>query len=218
MSIPQKMSIQCPKCGVPIIITRWDSINTEMRFAADDVISGKLFEVTCVKCGYKTNVDYPMLFNDMEHGIMIMYQRPNNQRDNGKLDSLWKSLDINYRIVSSQEALREKVCIINAGFDDHVIELYKTLVMLGEFAARHPDERGTAYFIQQGSNYAFQILTDEENSYYCPFSKDVYKQIEFIFNQCQKQEAVNEAIIDDCWAEIYLDNILGPYMEVNMTL
>ena len=44
MSIPNKRTIKCPKCGKEIEFTLWQSINTDMPFAIPDIISGKLFE------------------------------------------------------------------------------------------------------------------------------------------------------------------------------
>ena len=66
MSKPEKQTVSCPKCGESISFTLWNSINTDMPNAIEDMISGKLFEVECGKCGYKTHVNYPMLFNDMK--------------------------------------------------------------------------------------------------------------------------------------------------------
>ena len=66
MSIPVKQTVTCPKCGKPIEFTMWQSINTEMDFALPDIISGKLFEVSCKGCGFTSRVDYPILFNDMQ--------------------------------------------------------------------------------------------------------------------------------------------------------
>ena len=66
-----KQTIKCPKCGADISFTRWQSINTQMNFAIPDIISGKLFDVDCKKCGQHIHLNYPLLFNDMIHSVMI---------------------------------------------------------------------------------------------------------------------------------------------------
>jgi hypothetical protein len=45
MSMPLDRRIKCPKCGEMLKYTMWQSINTMMPFARNDIISGKLFEV-----------------------------------------------------------------------------------------------------------------------------------------------------------------------------
>ena len=41
----------CPGCGKALEFTLWQSINTEIENARDDIISGKLFDVVCPDCG-----------------------------------------------------------------------------------------------------------------------------------------------------------------------
>ena len=211
MSIPRKMSVACPKCRAAIHFTMWDSINTEMSFAVNQIISGKLFEVTCSKCGFTTLVDYPMLFNDMNHSIMIMYQRQKDYYENSKLDSLVKAFKTNYRIVFSQEALREKVCIINAGYDDRVMELYKVFLLHTDFSEQHPNEIGTAFFYGEDNSNRIDILTDEGKSYNTPFQKNIYDALKESFELCVKAYPVNETVIDSEWAEKYIETVLIPF-------
>ena len=130
MSIPHKQTVKCPKCGEEIEFTLWQSINTEMDFAIPDIISGKLFEVECKKCGYKTHVNYPMLFNDMIHNVMIYSVAPDSTEETEKaLDSLKKMYPGRTRIVTDQSTLREKTAIFNAGLDDRVTEILKLIIM-----------------------------------------------------------------------------------------
>ena len=73
MSMPRTEKAVCPKCGREFEYTMWQSINTQMKFAIPDIISGKLFEAVCSGCGETYTMDYPILFNDMLHKVMIHY-------------------------------------------------------------------------------------------------------------------------------------------------
>ena len=84
MSIPTKQTVPCPKCGKEIEFTLWQSINNEIPTAMEDVISGKLFEIECKHCGLKTNVNYPILVNDMEHNVMVYYVQPDDTEETEK--------------------------------------------------------------------------------------------------------------------------------------
>ncbi len=81
MSMPHREKIKCPKCGKELEYTMWDSINTQMDFAIPDIISGKLFEVVCDRCGQKLHLMYPILFNDMIHNVMIHYVMPGQEQE-----------------------------------------------------------------------------------------------------------------------------------------
>ena len=81
MSKPENQTVTCPKCGETIAFTLWHSINTDMPDAIPNIISGKLFEAACKKCGYKTHVNYPLLFNDMLHQVMIYNAVPENVKE-----------------------------------------------------------------------------------------------------------------------------------------
>ena len=131
MSMPREETVKCPKCGEENTFTCWQSINTEMDFAIPDIISGKLFEVTCKKCGHTAQVHYPMLFNDMIHGVMINYVMPEAVEEAVRVvDYMRERMDFcRFRIVTSQTDLREKTAIFDAGLDDRVVELLKLLIM-----------------------------------------------------------------------------------------
>lgn len=113
MSIPHKQTVKCPKCGEEIEFTLWQSINTEMNFAIPDIISGKLFEVECKKCGYKTHVNYPMLFNDMIHNVMIYSVAPDSTEETEK------ALDYAEKNVSRSHPYRDR-SEHPAGEDSHL--------------------------------------------------------------------------------------------------
>ena len=109
MSISKKQEVNCPNCDSPIPFTFWQSINTMIPNAITDIISGKLFDIHCEKCGYKTRVDYPILFNDMVHKVMIYYIHPDQMEETMKAAEVLKITGAKVRIVLSQNELRKKL-------------------------------------------------------------------------------------------------------------
>ena len=72
-------------------------------------MSGKLFEFKCKKCGYTTNIQYPMLFNDMDNSIWIYLVSPNDVEDvRQQLDAM-PLFGVTTYIVQSIEELKQKI-------------------------------------------------------------------------------------------------------------
>ena len=129
MSIPRKMKASCPNCGSEITFTMWISINTDMEFALPDILSGKLFQIRCGNCGYETRADYPILFNDMVHKMVIQYAFPDAIAEAEKTCRELMQYGPRARIVTSQNELREKAAILNDGLDDRLVEILKYLML-----------------------------------------------------------------------------------------
>ena len=204
MSRPEKQTVSCPKCGEPIEFTLWHSINTDMPNAIDDIVSGKLFEVECKKCGHKTHVNYPILFNDMIHQVMIYNAIPDHAKETeDALDSMKKLYPGRTRIVLDQSTLREKTSIFNAGLDDRVTEILKLIVMAQLQEQIKGKKLMGVYFIP-GDEPAFEVAL-EEGSAYVPVSMDMYNNIA---QQFKKQLAAGdeEYYIDQGWALAFLSS------------
>lgn len=149
MSKSLQIEVTCPKCNTKHPFMMWESINTmldpEMKQAVRDK-SAFLFE--CPECGTKTNTDYPTLYHQMEDRIMIHYVQTDEDEDSIKNmlkgdgeNSMFKDmLDADYliRIVRSQNEFLEKLHILDAGLDDRVIEVIKTIVW-ASFNEAHPE-------------------------------------------------------------------------------
>ncbi len=204
MSIPKKRTINCPQCGKEIEFTLWESINTEMSFAIPDIISGKLFTVKCEKCGYKTCVDYPILFNDMDHNVMIYYTTRDNARETEKAVELMKKLKCGrVRIVLDQNALREKIAIFNAGLDDRVTEILKLIVIMSVEDQIEGKKISSVYFLP-GDDPKVEV-TLEDGSGDVPVSMEMYDEIEKLFHH-QLSEDESEYYIDQDWAQSFLSD------------
>ena len=125
MSQPITQNVACPGCGKELEFTLWQSINTETENAREDIISGKLFDICCPDCGYKARVQYPMLFNDLEHNTWIWFYPEDRAEEAMPIIEAAKAQGVRCRLVHSQEALSEKAAIFSIGLDDRIVELMK---------------------------------------------------------------------------------------------
>ena len=203
MSQMKKQTVACPRCGADIAFTLWDSINTDMPNAIPDIISGKLFEVECKKCGHRTHVNYPMLFNDMIHNVMIYNTVPEKAEETKhSFDAMRGLYDGRKRIVTDQSTLREKTSIFNAGLDDRVTEILKLIVLAQvqeQVAAR---KFAGAYFIP-GDEPKYE-LAFEDGSGYVPVTMEMYNGIATQFEKQLKRD--REYFIDQDWALKFLSD------------
>ena len=165
MSLPEKKKVNCPKCGKEIEFTMWNSINTQMDFAVKDIISGDLFRIECPECGFEVLVKYPILFNDMNHGVMIQYLPPEAGEPDERARELIQKGGIDYRLVKTQEALREKTMIFNEGLDDRIIELEKIL-LIKQIEDQIGDRKlQEMYFNVADSGYRMELVLDGEQAF-----------------------------------------------------
>ncbi len=223
MSMPERKTITCPKCGKKIECTVWASINTEMDFAIDDIKSGKLFTVICDSCGFRIKLDYPILFNDMIHSVMISYEKPDEQKSQNseslKLFSgfMQRTLYRNgIRVVDNQNDLREKVAIFNAGFDDRVMEIYKFSIIF-MFFQQNPNSKLSipAHFNYSNGKPVIALTTEDKRTLLSPFQEDMYRVLEAKYNESLEDgnDDANAAVIDYYWAKDYVEAHMLSLME-----
>lgn len=175
-----------------------------MNFAIPDIISGKLFEVECKKCGYKTHVNYPMLFNDMIHNVMIYSVAPDSTEETEKaLDSLKKMYPGRTRIVTDQSTLREKTAIFNAGLDDRVTEILK-LIIMAQLQEQLSGKELVGVFFVPGDEPKFEIAF-KDGSGYVPVTKEMYENLASQFND-KLSAGDDEYYIDQDWAMAFLSS------------
>lgn len=204
MSMPLDRRIKCPKCGEMLKYTMWQSINTMMPSARDDIISGKLFEVKCGKCGQVTRVIYPILFNDLEHQVMIYYTPPEG------VESVLSSVEIitrmgsRARIVTSIDELREKAMIFGSSLDDRVIEVQKQLV-IRQVRNQMGGEHFRAMFVNTEGNPRFEMIVDGQEGY-VPLNTDDYADL--MEGMSPAFESLkDEYCINSEWAERFLASL-----------
>lgn len=206
MSIPSHATMKCPKCGATVEFIRWDTINSEEENAAKRIISGELFDIECKNCGQGIRLDYPILFNDMIHHAWIWFCRPE------KIEEVTRSMhnfhvenENKCRIVTSQTVFREKTSIIDAGYDDRLIEIMK-LCFLDEIKDqlenRTVDE---IFYVHHIGEPHFELYIHGELAT-CSLQESAYEHVKTIYGDALSEYSRNDDsfIVDRQWASTFL--------------
>ena len=202
MSIPTQCTVACPSCGAPIRFTMWKSINTDVESAIPDILSGKLFEIECGSCGLKTRVEYPILFNDMIHDMMIFCTDPDGVRDTEKTCHDVFRHRIRVRIVTSQNDLIEKVRLLADGLDDRAIELLKALERPRLQARMGSKTIESIRYLGKDGGYAFDLLYDGGHAV-ATFPAESYDWVSDMIRE-YPNDCSTPFVIDQKWAERFL--------------
>ena len=211
MSKKEKITITCPKCKNehPFII--WSSINTtldpEMKAAVKDKSA---FLFTCPDCGEKTYVDYGTLYHQMEDRIMIHYAQSDESaeevlrllNEDGP-NGIFKDMRAdNYliRIARSQNELREKIEIFDAGLDDRIVELVKLLVLVKYQEANPGHDEIALYYRKNEGKDIIEIYADGEYSALFEIPEDLYEKFMKDYSKVLPDMRKDEPYIDREWA------------------
>ncbi len=147
-------------------------------------------------------MDYPLLFNDMLHRVMISYTSLDHLEE--VTASLAGSRQMGYRvrIVTDQLSLREKAAVFAAGLDDRVVEILKVLALREVAGQLEGKKVEKAFYVPEGENSGLQLLVDGQPSF-LPLSPEAY---EVLAEKCRDRlsDGDEEPVIDAFWAEIFL--------------
>lgn len=150
MSLEKTEMITCPDCGKESEFVIWKSLNSTLDPEAKQrLMSGELFAFKCPYCKSVRNVDYGFLYHQMDSQLMIQYSLTDEnaaegiesfeKMTNGDLPGIQPmDADYKFRIVRSQNQLREKIYIFDNGLDDRVIELMK-VYMISRLSQSNPE-------------------------------------------------------------------------------
>ena len=206
--------ISCPKCGKTSDFLLWESVNTVLDpDMKAKVRSGEPFQFTCPHCEYRANVDYAMLYHQMENHVMVylvpgdkdeaveMMKGIHRDRNGERIDIDFK-LDDDYRnrVVGTVNQLREKLLILDLGLDDHVIELQKLFLTL-RLQEDDKDIRIEEFLLDKSSDgkLDFAIRLEDGTWGGLAFDPALYDFLEGKFREIIKAEQ-DEVIIDINWA------------------
>lgn len=149
------IEVSCPKCGRRMRVQTHASINRQQdELAAKRLSQGTLFDAKCPSCGAVTELNYPVLYHDMAHRLMVQYVSgqedvrlalqtfhrllagSSSLVDAGPMsgaasERMGEVVASQYclRVVTTHNALREKALIADAGLDDRVVEVAKAVAL-----------------------------------------------------------------------------------------
>lgn len=219
MSSHYHEEINCPKCKQPFEITIWKSINVDLDPAEKDKIKNGTFNAAvCPHCGYKSSLAYACLYHDMANHMQI-YVLPENfehelKEVNSFLDKTPDGLgdlaiskmkeEYSLRDVHNFQELREKVIILDAGFDDRIIELVK--LMYHEAMTKNRENIQAIFFDAEDDKQYFIIFLDDGTFAPVELDQDLYHQFaerfQSMLNDFTSKDEFN--VIDEQWAKAFL--------------
>lgn len=179
MSKHRKESIVCPGCGNKQDIIIWESLNSELSPEAKrKLLDGDFFVFNC-ECGYSAGIDTALLYHDMTHQVMVYYvneDSKNQAKETFEETKKFGMLDYKYRIVNSQDELREKALIFDKGLDDRIIELIKVFYFL-QIEENNPDlDIEGLLFYTSGEELRLYIMGTKNMS--AIINMELYRKIE----------------------------------------
>ena len=137
--------IICPKCQKESEFLIWDSINTNLNpDMKEKVRTGEAFQWNCPFCDAYANVEYTILYHEMENLVMIYYvpgdgdktevielMQGRHKNEDGEYVEMEIKVDEGYmkRVVGTKNQFYEKLLILDLGLDDRIIELMKMFLV-----------------------------------------------------------------------------------------
>lgn len=139
MSISKTVNISCPSCGTPREVTLYEAITVSTDPELKDALMhNQLNRVECSDCELNFRVDLPVLYSDPNNNILIHWVPETEQTSREEIleefelsmekmnASIPEGVEIpNVRLVLSRVELVELIYLIEAGFNQRVVEYVK---------------------------------------------------------------------------------------------
>lgn len=206
MSMERKDKVKCPKCGHMQDFVIWHSLNGDIDpDAKQQLLDGSLFRFECEECGHNSSVNYAMLYHDMANRVMVHYVSEDSveqaKATMNDAENKFSFVMTGYRrrIVTDQNALREKAIIFDCGLDDRVIEIIKLIFYVRACRQFPENDISAVYFLVSDDNKCIlEFIGDNQMSAEVP--PEMYEEIKSDFAERLDAAGDKELIIDAGWA------------------
>lgn len=206
MSQSAMQEITCPKCGKKTSFLVWDSINTmENPEMKEKVRNDEAFRFHCLECGASALLNYNFLYHQQEDKVLIYVSA-----DGGDTSDMAQILDqrgnafdgYRKRIVRSYNAFKEKLLILDAGFDDRIVEIIKSSIW-DNVEAHYKDKKiDEIYFATNDDGvHGFLFRSAGEMVASMEFDESLYKAIYDSAYERLDAATRNDLYIDRDWAK-----------------
>jgi hypothetical protein len=197
--------IPCPKCGHAHNFRVFESLNGDFDpDAKQALLNASLFRFKCEQCGFETSVVYDILYHDMTHQAMVYLvpehaiEQVSQMMDHADTAFGFGTSAYRKRIVTDQNALREKALIFDNDLDDRIMEIVKTFY-LSDARKRFPDINiEAAYFFVEGDKYMLEFVGDTPLK--AEISVEFYAQIGMKYINVLSEISSGTYVIDANWA------------------
>ena len=205
MSKIQQRSVTCGSCGKAFETSVFESINTDYAVdVPEQIVNGNLFRKKCPRCGAITNLEYDVLYHDLKHSAMIWVLQDKLPDYSEKVKEVRKTISPykETRIVNSVAQLREKICCLENGLDDRIIELCKVFV-LGNLYAQRPDFRFKQAIFRRSSGKNIITLVGDGDELSCELPQEAYCHMHDMYysSPYSREFDGHYAVVDYPWAE-----------------
>ena len=171
------------------------------------LLDGTIFRFMC-ECGYTAGIDAGMLYHNMTRHTMVYYvseesvEQTENMFADIRKHGEFEMADYKYRIVTSQNALREKAAILENDLDDRVMELVKLFYYVHVHEQHPKEEIDEVLFFTEGGQWLLQFLGSASMTAELPV--EFYEKIRDQY-AARLEEAGNEGLhINARWAVRFL--------------
>lgn len=167
--------IICPQCGESQKYRLYASVNAqENPELKQQILEETLFDWRCSRCNYFAAMAYPFLYSDPEKRYVVCVTPAGSGR---ALEPTAAVRDFTKRAVKNLAELKEKILLLDAGYDDIAIELVKN-ALCGIIKNTYQVNRVHAYFsrVDQGEMEFAIFLPQKDEPVYHSTKLDVYKQ------------------------------------------
>lgn len=198
----------CKKCGGLGDVVIWESVNTQLNpKVKEKLMQGNLFRYICPKCGSVHRIDYGMLFHQMEDRRMLFLAKDAKEVEERiqsigwleKANAAGTADDYLYRVVRSDEHLREKIYIFDQGLDDRVIEVMKVFIISSLEPASDKLLIDKMYLnVTDGAPKDFSIQMKYGRKRTVAFSQEMYDSVKKEF--FMEDDGKHEYIVNHVWA------------------
>ncbi|MCL2177296.1 MAG: CpXC domain-containing protein [Firmicutes bacterium] len=131
MSKTSKQNIDCPKCKTPNDFTLYNSANvTNDPELKTKILNRDLFLFTCKECAFKTMIEYPIMYHDMDNRLIVWLLRDFSMEEFIAQQSMWFASGYRVRVVENLHELIEKITIFDNNLKDTAIEYLKRSITL----------------------------------------------------------------------------------------
>lgn len=188
MSKTRKEKVVCPNCGHEQEIIVWDSVEvTDSPEAKDAIMKNELFTFECVQCGARMPMVQTCLYHDRENRLLVYVVPDYDEAEENQVKDLINKKEVPVsenkldgymiRIVSSVNALKEKIILKQQGLDDRIMELMKLYYRGEAITAVGKNKILEILFEPIGEKGGFVFLMQDGSPFFADFDRDAYETL-----------------------------------------